>query len=217
MKAAQLCQAPRSNSFKRTPQSRCSQDAPSRSGDVLVACGDALGARLFRNEGKMKSLIARRIAQVIILYSIIVLPCYSQDADFNRELRNKKHIIVELAVEGFGDSSVLHVALAEGAGRGGGGGVSPPLNISDYTFGLSVLELRKASAILSLTMTLHFVDGTEKKIDERFLVVQGEKKEYQFAYGVKIKSYFTGRRGLRKGSRSTLVAVPNNSFNPTRN
>ena len=164
----------------------------------------------------MKSLIARRIVEVLILYSLIVLPCYSQHANYNGEINKRKQIIVELAIEGFDGFSRIELPLESG-GRGGGGGVSPAVNISGYRFGLSLLELRKASAILSLTMTLELVDGTEKKIDEHFLVVQGEKKEYQFAYGVKIKSYFTGQRRVRKGGRATLAAEPNNSFNRTRN
>ncbi|MBA3765546.1 MAG: hypothetical protein H0W99_00900 [Acidobacteria bacterium] len=161
----------------------------------------------------MTSLTARRIVGVFILYSLVVLPCYSQNANYNRELNKRKQIIVELAIEGFDGFSRLEVPLAEGAGRGGGGGVSPAVNVSGYRFGLSILELRKASAILSLNMTLQLVDGTEKKIDEHFLVVKGEKKQCQFAYGVKIKSYFTEKRRIRKVGRSTPAAAPNNSFN----
>ncbi len=153
----------------------------------------------------MKSLSVRRIVEILILYSLIVLPCDAQNADHNREINKRKQIIVELAIEGFDGFQRLEVSLAEGAGRGGGGGVSPAMNISGYTFGLSVLELRKREATLSLTMTLQFPDGTEKKIEERFLVVQGAKKEYLFACGVKIKSYYTGKRRIRKSDRSALM------------
>jgi hypothetical protein len=149
----------------------------------------------------MKSLAARRIFGAFILCSFITLPCYSQRADYNRGLNKRKRIIVEIAVKEFGGFQRLELLLAQGAGRGGGGGTSAPVNISGYNFGLSILELRKRDALLSLTMTLNFVDGTEKKIDERFLVMRGEKKEYQFAFGVKIKCYFKGKRGGRKDGR----------------
>jgi hypothetical protein len=116
----------------------------------------------------------------------------------------------------FGGLQRLELPLAEGAGRGGGGGTSAPVNISGYSFGLLILELRKREALLSLTMTLNFVDGTEKKIDERFPVARGEKKEYQFAYGVKIKSYFKEKRGIRKDAGSKPLAVVNSSYETNR-
>jgi hypothetical protein len=154
----------------------------------------------------MESLTARRITGALILCGLIFLPCYSQRVNPNRAPDKRKRIIVEIAIKDYGVIPRLELPLAEGVGRGGGGGSSSPVNISGYGLGLSILELRKREALLSLTMTLNFVDGTEKKIDERFLAVKGEKKEYQFAYGVKVKAYFKEKRVGRKGKRSTLAA-----------
>jgi hypothetical protein len=152
----------------------------------------------------MENLNVRRITGALILYGLIVLPCYSQRANPNGEPDKRKRIIVEIAIKEFGGLQRFELPLAAGAGRGGGGGTSSPVNITGYVFGLSILELRTREALLSLTMTLTFVGGTEKKIDERFLVPHGEKKEYEFAYGVKVKSYFKEKRAGRKRKGSTF-------------
>jgi hypothetical protein len=156
----------------------------------------------------MKSVISTRIFEGLILCVVIALPCYPRNANSDHPRHPGKQLIVELAIEGWSGFSRFEVPLAEGAGRGGGGGISPPAKVSRYSVGLSVLELRKREALLSLTMTLQLADGTEKKIDERFLVIQGKKREYRFAYGVKITSYFTARRKIRKVNRSPLIAAP---------
>jgi hypothetical protein len=99
----------------------------------------------------MESLAARRIIGLFILCSLIASPCYYQRADYNRGLNKRKRIIVEIAVKGFGGFQRLELPLDEGAGRGGG--TSAPVNISGYNFGLSILELRKGEALLSLSQS----------------------------------------------------------------
>ena len=103
---------------------------------------------------------------------------------------SREGIVVEVSVEGFMELARRELPFEAGANGGGGGGVSPPRGIESWRYGLSLISARKREAVVRLELTLIYADGTEKKIDEQFLVARGKANEHRFAHGVRVKSYF---------------------------
>ncbi|MCA1634629.1 MAG: hypothetical protein LC802_13290 [Acidobacteria bacterium] len=162
----------------------------------------------------MKTLISKLAVSFIWCALIPLYPIYANPAS-----KLSKKIIVELTIEEFGNCTRRELSLDEGASRGGGGSTSSSVNISNYRYGLSVLQSRKKEATILLTMTLYNADGSEKKIDEQFLVVQGRKKEYRFSYGVKVRTYFSYRRKNHKDNSledHSLECLPRPTTHSTR-
>ena len=91
---------------------------------------------------------------------------------------HKEAIVVELKIEGYMDFTPIEVPVGRGrdagVGVGCGGGRSHPVDIAGYSCGVSVVKLKKRSATVHLTVTLRYVGGGEKSIDEQFLVTRGQ-------------------------------------------
>jgi hypothetical protein len=157
----------------------------------------------------METLISKRVVSFIWC---VLIPLYPINA--NPVSKPIKIIIVELSIEEFGNCTRSELSLDEGASRGGGGSTSSPINLSNYRYGLSVLQSRKKEATILLTMTLYNVDGSEKKIDEQFFVVRGRQKEYRFSDGVKVRAYFSYKH--KNDKDNSLDCPPRPTTHSTR-
>lgn len=147
---------------------------------------------------KIKTLISKTGVVWLILCCLYAVHCYGQSISRNPELSQGKRIIVELSIEGFPGISKHEMPLAQGAGFGCGGAVTPQVKLTDFNCGMTLVRLQKSVGTISFHVTTHYVDGSEQKVEDRFLVKRGEKGWHKFADGISIRAYFSGERKGRK-------------------
>ena len=121
-------------------------------------------------------------------------------------------VTVELCIEGFMDFGKLKVRFKskkdEGAGIGGGGGISHPRDISSCSYGISLLEIEESAVTMRLSLTLNYVDGRTRSVVEDFAVTRRGQKQYAFAHGIQVKAYFDSRSRKERSTRLSRLPRP---------